>query len=343
MKKFMKFIGLLLVLLVGTGVGYQQYTAFIDRDRFPPPGELVDIGGRSLHLYCVGETTENPTIILEGGFTFISSGWERVMKPLSAETRVCAYDRAGYGWSEETDEPRYGIDYVEDLRKLRKAAGIDEPVIIVGHSLGGMLGRIYYSHYPEEMAGLVMIEPGTPEILLREFEEEDGEPIERRSGKQSCKVKCPLATIMTGLGLTRLVINNISELDDPLFSSRAVSEYKARMALSPNVRTMVRLGRYVGTIFYETADNRDLGDLPVMVIYGTGSGSLLGDSETEEDRLVDLEGQVLGWKNTTAMSSRDFGVVEIDAANHVAIVAHEDSAQRVAEQISIFMGKLNSE
>ncbi len=343
MLKFLKYLAIFVVLLATAGLGYQQFSAAVDRDRYPPPGELVDIGGRNLHLYCLGEATEKPTVILEGGFTFISTGWIRVMKPIAAETRVCAYDCAGYGWSGETSGPRYGLDYIEDLRKLRKAVGMSEPVIIVGHSLGGMLGRIYYNHYPEELAGLVMIEPGTPEILLREFEEEDGEPLERRAGQQTCGVKCPLATAFAGLGLTRLVINNVSELDDPLLPRQAVAEYKARMALSPNVRTMVRLGRYVGTIFYETGDNRDLDDLPVMAIYGTGAGSLFGDSKTEEDRLLDLEKQIAGWKKTTALSSRDFGVVEIEADNHLAIVAHEDSARRVAEQVLIFMNELDVE
>ncbi len=343
MLKVLKYIAIFIVFLVVVGLGYQQLSVAVDRGRYPPPGELVDIGGRDLHLYCLGEATEKPTVILEGGFTFISTGWERVMKPIAAQTRVCAYDRAGYGWSDETSEPRYGLDYVEDLRKLRKAVGMNEPVIIVGHSLGGMLGRIYYHHYPEELAGLVMIEPGTPEIILQEFEEEDGEPLERRTGRQPCRVKCPLTTTVAALGVMRLVINNVSELDDPLLPHKAAAEYKARMALSPNIRTMVRLGRYVGTIFYETGDNRDLGDLPVMAIYGTGAGSLLGDSETEEDRLLDLEKQIVGWKKTTALSSHDYGVVEIEAANHLAIVTYEDSARKVAEQVLIFMNRLDAE
>ena len=333
MMRVLKFIGWVIVALMTAGVAYQQFSAARDRADFPPPGELVDIGGRKLHIWCLGEETGNPTVILEGGFTFIASGWERVMKPLAAKTRVCAYDRAGYGWSDEDFGPRYGVDHVNDLKALREATDMRTPFIFVGHSLGGMLGRIYYDHYPDDMAGLVMIEPADPEIILQEFEAEDGEPTERRSGQKGCPVKCTLATIVTELGVTRLMMGNVPFLDDPGYSQAAIAAYKARMSRSPNVRAMLRLGRYIGTIFHETADNKTLGDLPVMVIYGTGAGSVFGDSETEEDRLLDLEVNKAAWGKTTATSSRDFGVVEMDADNHLAIIAHEDSANAVAQEI----------
>ncbi len=334
MLRVFKFFGWVIVALIVAGFAYQQVSSARDRAAFPPPGEFVDIGGRNLHLWCFGEETDKPTIILEGGFTFIASGWERVMKPLAEETRVCAYDRAGYGWSDEDFGPRYGANHVNDLKALREASNMREPFILVGHSLGGMLGRIYYDHYPEDMAGLVMIEPADPEIILSEFEAEDGEPTERRSGQKGCPVKCTLATIFTELGVTRLFLGgDIPELDDPGYPQAAIAAYKARMSRSPNVRTMLRLGRYIGTIFHETADNKSLGDLPVMVIYGTGAGSVFGDSETEEDRLADLEMQKTAWGKTTATSTRDFGVVEVEADNHLAIIAHEDSANAVAQQI----------
>ena len=334
MLRVFKFIGWVIVALMVAGVAFQQISAAKDRAAFPPPGDLVDIGGRKLHIWCMGEENGNPTVILEGGFTFIASGWERVMKPLAEKTRVCAYDRAGYGWSGEDFGPRYGADHVRDLNALRDAMNMDAPFVFVGHSLGGMLGRIYYDHYPDDMAGLVMIEPADPEIILSEFEADDGEPTERRSGQKGCPVKCTLATVFTELGVTRLFLGgDIPELDDPDLPQDVIAAYKARMSLAPNIRTMLRLGRYVGTIFHETADNKNLGDMPVMVIYGTGAGTVFGDSDTEEDRLADLEAQKIAWGKTTATSSRDFGVVEVDADNHLAIIAHEDSAEAVAQEI----------
>ena len=333
MLRILKFLGWLIVALMVAGVVYQQVSAARDRAAFPPPGELIDIGGRNLHIWCMGAETGKPLILLEGGATFIASGWERVMRPLSEETRVCAYDRAGYGWSDEDFGERYGADHVRDLKALRDAMGMDAPFIFVGHSLGGMLGRIYYDYYPNDLAGLVMIEPADPAIILNDLEGEDGEPVERRSGQKGCPVKCTLATIVTELGVTRLALGSVEELDNPLYAQDAVGAYKARMSLSPNVRTMLRLGRYVGTIFHETADNETLGDVPAMVIYGSGAGTLLGDADTEEERLADLEEQAIAWAKTTATSTRDFGVVEIESANHLAIVAYEDSANALAQEI----------
>ena len=333
MLRVLKFLGWLIVGLAALGVVYQQWSAAQDRQNFPAPGEFVDIGGRNLHVWCMGEETDKPIIMLEGGATFIASGWSRVMAPLAKETRVCAYDRAGYGWSDEDFGERYGVDHVRDLKALRDAMGMDEPFVFVGHSLGAMLGRIYYDYYPQDLVGLVMIEPADPEIILSELEGDDGDPVERRSGLKGCPVKCTLATVAAETGVVRLMLGNVDIFDDPELDQEAVGAYKARISLAPNLRMMVRLGRYLGTIFHETGDNTSLGDLPSMIIYGTGSGSLLGDTDTEEERLADLEEQKIAWAKTTATSTQNFGVVEVDADNHLSIVAHKDSAAAVAAEI----------
>lgn len=120
---------------------------------------LVDVGGRRLYINCTGEARQNvPTVILESGFGNFSSTWDKVQPEIAKFTRVCAYDRAGLGKSEPSGAPRTIVAVTEDLHVLLEKAKIPAPYVLVGHSLGGILTRLYASYYPKEVVGMVLVD-----------------------------------------------------------------------------------------------------------------------------------------------------------------------------------------
>ena len=128
---------------------------------FPPPGKLVDVGGWRLHLNCTGEARPSqPTVILESGLGDFSVEWSLVQPGVAAFARVCSYDRAGDGWSDLGPHPRTMRQIVYELHTLLDNAGVKRPLVLVGHSYGGWLVRLYASSYPAEVVGMVLVEAG---------------------------------------------------------------------------------------------------------------------------------------------------------------------------------------
>ncbi len=122
------------------------------------PHQLVDVGGgRKLNLYCIGQGT--PTVVLEGGGFDWSVTWALVQPALAARTRTCSYDRAGLGYSDAFTRPPTPANVVDDLHTLLARAGIHGPLVLVGHSLGGFNMKLYAATYPDDVAGLVLVDP----------------------------------------------------------------------------------------------------------------------------------------------------------------------------------------
>jgi pimeloyl-ACP methyl ester carboxylesterase len=123
-----------------------------------PPGRLVDIGGRSLHLDCSGPRTAGPTIVFESGLGEGFYVWALVRAEVQKEHRACAYDRAGIGFSDPTPQPRTVEALNTDLHELLVRSGETGPFVLVGHSLGGLLASRYAKRYANEVAGLVLVD-----------------------------------------------------------------------------------------------------------------------------------------------------------------------------------------
>ena len=129
----------------------------------PAPGRLVDVGGRKLHLLCSGQGA--PTVVLEAGASSFAIDWTLVQREVSRTNRTCSYDRAGSGWSDEA-KPETRASSAADLHQLMATAGEKAPFVLVGASRGGLLIRAYVLDYPQDVAGLVFVDPASEDRLF---------------------------------------------------------------------------------------------------------------------------------------------------------------------------------
>ena len=159
-------LGLLIFLVALTLIGatYQAIATEVDKRNYSAPGQLVDVGGYRLHLYCTGvNDAGNPTVILEQGLGGISPAWGFVQPEVAKVTRVCSYDRAGMGWSDSGPEPRDAQQIAGELHTLLQNANIQGPYVLAGWSFGGLYIREYASQYPDEVTGIVLLDSSHPD------------------------------------------------------------------------------------------------------------------------------------------------------------------------------------
>lgn len=152
MTGFLIFILALFVMIFAGGAFVRAQV----KANYPPPGQLVDVGGYKLHIHCEGEGS--PTVIVLAGSGVPSTYYWLIQNQAAKTTRVCVYDRAGYAWSEEGSGDLSPMGQVKDLETLLANAGIEAPYILAGHSYGGYIARLYTQANPEAVAGLVMID-----------------------------------------------------------------------------------------------------------------------------------------------------------------------------------------
>lgn len=165
-RRWFKRLGIGFVVVIAAallaGVLYEQSARREIAKNFPPPGKIVDIGGRRMHLDCRG--TGSPTVILETIAAPMGAvSWFKVHDEAAKITRTCAYDRAGMGWSERASGPRTGKAIVTDLHKLLETAHEPGPYVMVGASLGGPLIMTFTKYYGSEVLGLVFVDASHPE------------------------------------------------------------------------------------------------------------------------------------------------------------------------------------
>lgn len=144
-----------LYALCALGGGYETIREALDR-RGVAPGRLVDVGGHRLHLRCAGSGT--PTVLLESALGETGGYWGWISAAVSRDTTVCTYDRAGRGWSEPASGEQDGVAVATDLHTLLARATVPGPFVLVGHSSGAQYIRIFAGRYPEQVAGMVLLD-----------------------------------------------------------------------------------------------------------------------------------------------------------------------------------------
>jgi pimeloyl-ACP methyl ester carboxylesterase len=149
--------------LGGIGAIYQAIATANDERTYTPAGQMVDIGGRRIHMVVMGRDTGQATVILEAGMASFSSNYYWIQNKLADTTRVVAYDRAGLGWSDPSPEPQDAYQSAQDLHTALVKAGIPGPYVVAGHSYGGLVVRAFTDLYADEVVGMALIDASHPD------------------------------------------------------------------------------------------------------------------------------------------------------------------------------------
>lgn len=157
----------LLALLTGlavVGALYQASAESRDQRTYPPPGQRVEVNGYGLHLHVMGAAQAGPTVVLDSGAGAFSPSWAWVQPEVARFAPVIAYDRPGLGWSNAPPKPLDAQTLVEDLRAALQERGLEGPYVLVGHSMGSLFVRTFAKLYPDEVAGMVLVDPRRYEV-----------------------------------------------------------------------------------------------------------------------------------------------------------------------------------
>jgi pimeloyl-ACP methyl ester carboxylesterase len=137
---------------------------------YAQPGQLVDVGGFRLNLYCMG--SGSPTVVFDSGWGDWAPAWSKVQPQIAKWTRACSYDRGGTGFSEPGPMPRTSVHIAEELRTALHRAGIGGPYILVGSAFGGDNVRTFADLYMDEVAGLVLVDADPDDLEPEAMREE---------------------------------------------------------------------------------------------------------------------------------------------------------------------------
>jgi pimeloyl-ACP methyl ester carboxylesterase len=148
------------LLIVLASTAFNAFATQYYWAKHPVPGQIYKVDGHKMHIYCTG--AGSPTIILDAGLGNDWTVFGNVQPELSKTTRVCSYDRAGFGWSEARKGTQDANHIADQLHDLLQQAGITGPVVLMGHSISGMYIRAYATRHPENVAGLVFVDASTP-------------------------------------------------------------------------------------------------------------------------------------------------------------------------------------
>jgi len=239
-----RIVAVLLIIVPGlalVGSFYEARAEAADALAYPPPGQMVDVGGYRLHINCTG--SGSPTVIIEAGYGDWSASWTEVQAEVASTTQVCTYDRAGMGYSEAGPLPRNAEQFAKELHTLLNEANVPPPYVLVGHSMGGLPVRVYAHNYPTEVAGVVLIESMVPAQSTQPLTE-----ITPSTSRNS-----PIPALVARIGIIRLLTG--------------VNDAQSAFSVTPrSVQAVVDEGAGMPESFVQADTVKNLDDLPLIVL-----------------------------------------------------------------------------
>ena len=292
------------------GSAYHAVAGAVDQRNYPAPGQLLDVGGYRLHIYCTGQGS--PTVVLDSANQGTVSNWIWVQSELALTTRTCSYDRAGLGWSDLSPEPQDARQNARALHALLREAGAEGPYVLVGHSLGALYTRMFAEEYPDEAAGLVFVEGTHPNAF-------------QALGLSDVMPNAPDAAMMDAtpwisrLGILRVMGFPASDPDLPARQSKELQAYLASTKWAHMIKQQYQLFPRLLAEVRPLYGRGSLGDRPVAVVLGGR-----GDGGVEALREP--------FRQQAALSS-DSVVRRIEDATHISLVDKSEHAKRTCEVI----------
>lgn len=232
-----------------------------DRRRFPPPGRMVDVGGRRLHLLEAGAGP--PTLVVVPALGENLLGWVRIQRELAAEMRVVLYDRAGTGWSDPPPRGRRSpVDIADELHGLLRAAGIAPPYVLAAHSMGGVIARAFAARYAAEVAGLVLVDSSHENQASRRRQ------LFGWAGGRVYYQRMALRRRASVLGLRRLAAaaGRVPDLDADIARATLPEYAAAARAIALSTRQRRASVREILVMAGLSSTPPDLGDIPLTVV-----------------------------------------------------------------------------
>ncbi len=319
----------LLIILLLAGLAINQKIALArTREQTPAPGKLVEVAGHHMHIHCAG--SGSPTVVIDAGNGSFSVEWTPIQKALQPTTRVCTYDRSGYGWSEPGPQPRGGAQVVSELHDLLQAAGEQGPYLLVGHSLGGIHVRLFAARFPQETAGMILIDTAYPLTITPEFEQQ----------MQTSIGFYQVMNMMTSSGILRILGPLGGESGMPSTARKLPPEFQGtylNLLLDPNqYATAVFEMQQLPQTFQETsqllAGSQPFGDLSLIVLTA-GQASAPGSTPFDETYVPVSEEQLSLQAELAAQSSRGEQRVLAKSGHSIHLDAPEEVIQAIEDLI----------
>jgi pimeloyl-ACP methyl ester carboxylesterase len=311
---------IVLPTLAIAGTIYQLVATKRDQRKLgPAPGELVSVGSHKLHIRCMGEGC--PTVILESGTPGTSIEWSAWVQPeVARATRVCAYDRAGLGWSEAGSGPRDAEQITSELHTLLENSGIEGPYVLVGHSVGAHHVRVYAERYPDEVAGTVLVDATHPE----QFERIPGmEP-----GLRMLSVMSKVGPVFAATGVMRLSGMFPPPADLPPLQREQAENLTYQ---TPHLMAAFKEYRALPDAMEQAHSTEGLGDKPLAVVSASDHGGGMMAKSRAEAEQSERAAQALQSElaNVSPNSTRRV----IEGSDHGSIITNRRHAQQTSEEI----------
>jgi pimeloyl-ACP methyl ester carboxylesterase len=313
-----------LLVLATTGAIYQTLSTKSDQQNYSAPGQLVDVGGYKLHIYCIGEGS--PTVILDAAADMMSSDWAWIQPEIAKHTRVCSYDRAGMGWSDSSPQSRDAKQVTFELHTLLTNAGISGPYVMVGHSAAGLYARMYAAEYPEEVVGMVLVDPGHPDMDTRI------PALQAQNASDASLVNT--MRVLSYFGLPRLL--GVGKNNAQGLPPQQAAEVNAFVSRPQHWATILNLINSTSATYDEVRATGSLGNMPLVVISANTAWFAKGAPADDARKILnDLQSEIAGL--STNSSHRI-----IDGATHGSLVHNQNDAQSVISAIEDVLTSLQT-